>query len=81
MVDSKLRTPVNCRLMNEARKIPVIIAAVRGEKTKISALTAKGAEVLLCPGKDDTVDLHELLSKLAARGIQSIPGSRRETVR
>jgi len=72
VVDSRLQTPVDCRLMNEAHKIPVIIAAVRGDQAKISALTAKGAEVLLCSGKEDAVDLHDLLTKLAARGIQSI---------
>jgi diaminohydroxyphosphoribosylaminopyrimidine deaminase/5-amino-6-(5-phosphoribosylamino)uracil reductase len=71
VVDSKLKTPVNCRLMNEAHKIPVIIAAVRGEKTKIAALTAKGAEVLFCSDKGGVVDLHDLLRKLGARGIQS----------
>lgn len=72
VVDSTLQTPVNCRLMNEAHRVPVIIAAVRGDQAKISALTAKGAEVLLCSGKGGGVDLHDLLRKLGARGIQSI---------
>lgn len=72
VVDSSLKTPVNCRLMNEAHKIPVIIAAIRGEEAKIAALTAKGAEVLFCSGKGGAVDLHDLLRKLGARGIQSI---------
>ena len=43
-----------------------------GDRAKIAALTAKGAEVLLCSGKDGAVDLHDLLRKLGARGIQSI---------
>jgi len=72
VVDTDLQTPVNCRLMNEALRVPVIIAAVRGDQAKISALTAKGAEVLICSGKGSGVDLHDLLRKLGARGIQSI---------
>jgi diaminohydroxyphosphoribosylaminopyrimidine deaminase/5-amino-6-(5-phosphoribosylamino)uracil reductase len=72
VVDSRLQIPVNCRLMNEAHRIPVIIAAVRGDRAKISALTAKGAEVLFCSGKGGEVDLHDLLRKLGSRGIQSI---------
>jgi len=72
VIDSNLQTPVNCRLMNEAHSIPVIIAAVKGDQEKISALTAKGAEVLLCSGARGDVDLHDLLRKLGERGIQSI---------
>jgi diaminohydroxyphosphoribosylaminopyrimidine deaminase/5-amino-6-(5-phosphoribosylamino)uracil reductase len=72
VVDSRLRTPVNCRLMNEARKTPVIIAAVRDDHSKIQALTEKGAEVILCSGKGGAVDLADLMKRLGARGIQSI---------
>jgi len=72
VVDSRLQTPVDCRLMNAAHKIPVIIAAVQDDQAKISALTAKGAEVLLCAEKDGAVDLRDLLRKLGARGMQSI---------
>lgn len=72
VVDSRLQIPVNSRLMEEAGKIPVIIAAIRGEAAKIKALTDKGAEVLLCSEKGGSVDLTDLMRKLGARGIQSI---------
>lgn len=72
IVDSNLRIPVNCRLMQEAHKIPVIVAAIRGENAKIAALTAKGVEVLFCSEKGGAVDLPDLLRRLGARGIQSI---------
>lgn len=72
IVDSNLRIPVNCRLMQEAHKIPVIVAALRGDAAKIAALTAKGAEVLLCSGKGGVVDMPDLLRRLCARGMQSI---------
>lgn len=72
VVDSRLQTPVDSRFMNEAHRVPVIIATVGGAQAKIAALTAKGAEVLLCAGKDGAVDLHDLLRKLGERGIQSI---------
>jgi diaminohydroxyphosphoribosylaminopyrimidine deaminase/5-amino-6-(5-phosphoribosylamino)uracil reductase len=72
VVDSKLQIPVNSRLMEEASKIPTIIAAISGDAAKIKALTDKGAELLLCTGKGGSVDLRDLLKKLGARGIQSI---------
>lgn len=72
VVDSSLKIPVNSRIMAEAHKIPVIIAAIRGDEEKVRALTAKGAEVLFCSGKDGAVELPDLMRKLGARGIQSI---------
>lgn len=72
VVDSRLQIPVNSRLMDEARRVPVIIAAVEGEAAKIKALTDKGAEIIFCAWKGGLVDLPDLMRKLGARGIQSI---------
>jgi diaminohydroxyphosphoribosylaminopyrimidine deaminase/5-amino-6-(5-phosphoribosylamino)uracil reductase len=72
VVDSSLRIPLKSRLLKEAHKNPVIIAALSGDAAKIDALTAQGAEVLLCSGKGGAVDLPDLLCRLGARGIQSI---------
>ncbi len=72
VVDSSLQIPVNCRLMSDAATTPVIIATLCNDQSKITALTERGAEVLLCAGQDGRVDLALLLEKLGARGIQSI---------
>lgn len=72
VVDSALKTPVDSRLMSEAEKIPVIIATISSDPAKITALTARGAEVMTCSAKDGGVDLTDLLARLGARGIQSL---------
>lgn len=72
VVDSSLKTPVNCRLMSEAEKVPVIIATISSDSSKISALKEKGAEVMICSGTKGRVDLGDLMKRLGARGIQSI---------
>jgi diaminohydroxyphosphoribosylaminopyrimidine deaminase/5-amino-6-(5-phosphoribosylamino)uracil reductase len=72
VVDSTLQTPVDCRLMSEAGKTPVIIATISSDRSKAGALAEKGAEVLICHQNDGRVDLHDLLARLGARGIQSI---------
>ena len=72
VVDSSLQTPVDCRLMDEAGKIPVIIATVSSDPAKAAALAEKGAEVLTCRDNGGSVDLNDLLTRLGSRGIQSI---------
>jgi diaminohydroxyphosphoribosylaminopyrimidine deaminase/5-amino-6-(5-phosphoribosylamino)uracil reductase len=72
VVDSTLQTPVDCRLMSEAGKTPVIIATISSDRSKAGALAEKGAEVLICRQNGGRVDLHDLLARLGARGIQSI---------
>jgi len=72
VVDSTLQTPVNCRLMSEAAKVPVLIATLSSDPEKVAALISKGAEVLICREKGGGVDLVDLMARLGKRGIQSI---------
>jgi diaminohydroxyphosphoribosylaminopyrimidine deaminase/5-amino-6-(5-phosphoribosylamino)uracil reductase len=72
VVDSRMQTPVDCRLMQEAATVPVIIATISRDQGKIAALEAKGAEIMICRERDGRVDLHDLLASLGGRGIQSI---------
>jgi len=72
VVDSSLQTPVDCRLMSEAGKTPVIIATISSDQAKARALAEKGAELLICRDKGGAVDLDDLLARLGSRGIQSI---------
>jgi diaminohydroxyphosphoribosylaminopyrimidine deaminase/5-amino-6-(5-phosphoribosylamino)uracil reductase len=72
VVDSRLQTPVNCALMNEAPTVPVIIATTSSDRAKADRLAAKGAEVLVCGEERGQVDLPALMKILGSRGIQSI---------
>lgn len=72
VIDSRLKIPVDSRIIADAHDTPVIIATLGRDGAKASELEARGAELLICPEKDGSVDLHDLLRKLGSRGIQSI---------
>ncbi len=72
VVDSQLQTPVDCCLLQDAKRLPVIIATVSADPEKHSVLAAKGAEILVCPENSGKVDLVHLLATLGNRGVQSI---------
>jgi len=71
VVDSGLRTPVTARLLTGGGG-GVVLATVCKDPAKIAALTAAGAEVLVCSSRDARVDLADLLLRLGSRGVQSI---------
>jgi len=72
VVDSGLRTPSRARIMTVGGGDGVLLATTCSDATKIAALTATGAEVLVCCQKDGRVDLLDLLARLGARGVQSL---------
>lgn len=68
--DSHIRIPLDSRIMQTARDIPVIIAAATAEPEKIEAVKAMGADVILTGG--DRVDIAALMRELGSRGIDSV---------
>lgn len=72
VVDSELRTPVTARILASGGGGGVLLATVSPDRARIAALTAAGAEVVVCVKSGDRVDLTDLLERLGARGIQSI---------
>lgn len=72
VVDSGLRSPLRSRLLATVREAGVIIATACDDGAKVAALTAAGAELLVCQRKEGRVDLGEMLDRLGARGVQSI---------
>ncbi len=74
VVDSKLRTPVNARVLNTKRG-GIIIATTkeRSQKEKrIKKLKDKGVEVLALPSKKGEVDLKALMKELGKREIANL---------
>ncbi len=73
VVDSRLRIPLDCRLMRRS-KAAVIVAATVGACAETAArLTACGAEVWFLPKTaDGRVDLRALVCRLGAEGIASV---------
>lgn len=73
VMDSFLRIPQDCQLLNTADKDPVIIfaseRAVWGKADVAERITAKGAEILAYPDTGGRSNLYFLLDALSNRGI------------
>ena len=74
IVDSKLQTPVDCKILNPDLLTPgpVLIAYAHDAYDKANALTAIGAELLHLPDANGQVDLHALIANLASRGVNEV---------
>ena len=72
--DSKLRIPLESKIVKSAKKIPTLLVCTKKAfLQKKEALTAAGAEVLeLSESKEGGIDFCELLKVLGSRGIDSL---------
>lgn len=72
VLDSRLRTPPAARVL--AADGTAVIVATTGASTPEArrAVAERGAEVLVCGGDDERVDLSRLLRELAVRGVMSV---------
>lgn len=70
--DSRLRTPLDCQLVQTAKTYRTIIATVSDDLQKIAQFQPLGVEVLICKAKDKRIDLADLLQKLGEQGIDSL---------
>ncbi len=77
VVDSRLDMPLNARLLDtqgsgeQARQIWVYTASA-GQADKRAALTARGVQVIDCPGAGEKVDLAAVLQDLARREVNEL---------
>jgi diaminohydroxyphosphoribosylaminopyrimidine deaminase/5-amino-6-(5-phosphoribosylamino)uracil reductase len=72
VVDSRLRTPPSAQLLAPDSAAATLIATLPGNDAARCALDEAGAEIITCSQGSGFVDLHELLRKLGARGVQSV---------
>jgi diaminohydroxyphosphoribosylaminopyrimidine deaminase/5-amino-6-(5-phosphoribosylamino)uracil reductase len=70
VVDSRLETPPSSRLL--APPGEVLIYAAQRDEAREAALAARGAEIAWAPGPNGKVDLPEMLTDLAVRGINEL---------
>lgn len=71
--DSRLRIPLNSRLVRTARDAPVLVCACRDDPRKVAALRDAGASVELVPADDrGHVSLRAVMELLGARKIDSV---------
>lgn len=74
IVDSRLRIPLESRIVLTAKEFPTVVAAVRheGNQGKKKSLEERGVEVWELPADRGRVDLKALLSELGKREVTSV---------
>lgn len=72
VVDSSLRISPDARMLHQESPAATLIATFSDDAERSARLEAVGAEVLRCNERDGRVDLHDLLVRLGARGVQSV---------
>jgi 3,4-dihydroxy 2-butanone 4-phosphate synthase/GTP cyclohydrolase II len=73
ILDSRLRLPLNCRLIERQDRKPWVATTSRGDPQKRLALEAAGVRLLDCPQDDrGEVNLAALLTQLADAGVGSL---------
>ncbi|MHC4173443.1 MAG: bifunctional diaminohydroxyphosphoribosylaminopyrimidine deaminase/5-amino-6-(5-phosphoribosylamino)uracil reductase RibD [Planctomycetota bacterium] len=76
VLDSSLRTPLDCKLLATAKKAPVLIYtsqnSVRANPQIAAKITKKGAELLTCSETQGRSNLYFLLDELSKRGIAQL---------
>jgi diaminohydroxyphosphoribosylaminopyrimidine deaminase/5-amino-6-(5-phosphoribosylamino)uracil reductase len=76
VLDSKLRVPLDCKLLATTKEAAVLILtsaeAVRTNPEVVEKITQKGAEVLACPDTQAGSNLHFLLDELSKRGLPQL---------
>lgn len=72
IVDGRLRIPLDAAVLTKASAPGTLIATVASRGRKLKALQARGAAVLVAPGRDGHVSLPRLLRALARRGVSSV---------
>jgi diaminohydroxyphosphoribosylaminopyrimidine deaminase/5-amino-6-(5-phosphoribosylamino)uracil reductase len=74
VADSRLRIPLNARVLQEQRVAPTVIATtLEANKDKRTSLTKMGIEVMEVAADDmGHVDLQDLLIRLGKRGVSSL---------
>jgi diaminohydroxyphosphoribosylaminopyrimidine deaminase/5-amino-6-(5-phosphoribosylamino)uracil reductase len=76
VLDSKLRIPLDCRLVNTAKNVPVLILtseeALRSKPQIAEKITQKGIELLASPDTQGRCNLYFLLDELSRRGVAQL---------
>lgn len=76
VLDTRLRTPPDCRLVRTARAAPLLIASsyetVRRHSSRVARLHARGAEVVGFPCRGGRVDLKAVLRELGRRSFSNV---------
>lgn len=70
--DSQLRTPVNSKIVQTAKKIPTILATTTTDEKEHQVFLDQGCEVLVTEEENKKVHLKQLMDKLGEKDIDSV---------
>ncbi len=70
--DSKLRTPLDARVVKTSGEAHTIFATCSEDESRIRRYQEAGCEVMALKPDDGRVDMHELMAELGEKGIDSI---------
>lgn len=70
--DTRLRTPIDSRLVQTALEVPTYIATCESSLKKQMPYREFDCECIVCPEADGHVDLYYLMEKLGSMGIDSV---------
>ncbi len=71
IVDSKLKIPLNSRVLDKEAKT-IVITTFKASREKLEILSSKGVIIIEVPEKEGKADLKKALEKLAELGIKKI---------
>jgi len=76
VLDSRLRIPLDCNLLQTVMETPVLIVtgeeAFQQKSELVGQIRQKGAEVICCPDNKGRSNLYFVLEELGRRGVQQL---------
>jgi diaminohydroxyphosphoribosylaminopyrimidine deaminase/5-amino-6-(5-phosphoribosylamino)uracil reductase len=73
VLDSRLRIPLDCRLVRTARRTPTWIATTKhASLSKRGQLEKKGCRVIVCRGGSGAVDIGDVLARLGGESMTNV---------
>ena len=72
IADSRCRIPLEAKVMAYNPQLTIIATTEMADKSKIRDIERLGAQILICPLKNNKVDLEYMVSSLGMMGIDSI---------
>ena len=72
VVDRMARTPLHAKLVTDGKAPTIIAVSSNAPSSRISALAARGVEILPVPEVDDKLDLGFILRSLGHRCLTSV---------
>ena len=76
VLDSQLRIPLDCNLLQSVRETPVLIMtgekALQQKSELVERIRQKGAEVICCPDNKGRSNLYFILEELGSRNVQQV---------